>query len=108
MIVTFAITIFIESSIVAGYAIWRNKPLKPLLLSCIFVNLVTQTILWVLLNLLFRHYLATLFIAEIFIWWTEGITLYLYRYNRLGRGEAMALSLAMNLTSFIIGWVLPV
>ena len=108
MIVTLAITIVIESIVSAGYALWRKKPLIHLLLSSIIVNLFTQSILWFTLSTFPRHYLTTLLIAEICIMGIEGIILYLYRYNQLKPGEALALSLVMNLASFTLGWFLPV
>ena len=108
MITTLAITIFIESVIIAGYALWRKKPLAHLLLSSILANLFTQFALWVTLNVFTDHYLITLFIVEICIWGIKGAILYLYRYNRLNPGEALFLSLVMNLASFGIGWFLPV
>ena len=108
MIVTLAVTIVIESIAVAGYAHWRKKPLIHLLLSSASANLFTQTILWITLNTFPRHYLTTLLVAEICILGIEGIILYLYRYNQLKPGEALILSLAMNLASFTLGWFLPV
>jgi hypothetical protein len=108
VIVTLAATIVIESIVVAGYALWRKKPLIHLLLSSLIVNLFTQSILWVTLNTFPRHYLTTLLVAETCILGIEGIILYLYPYNKLKPGEALALSLAMNLASFTLGWFLPV
>ena len=108
MIATLAITVLVEGAVVAGYAIWRKKPLKHLLFSSLCANLFTQSILWVVLYLFPHHYLTTLFIAEICIWGIEAFILYLYRFNRLKLREAMLLSLVMNLASFGIGWLLPV
>ena len=108
MIVTLAITILIESMVVSGYAVWRKKPLTHLLLSSILANLFTQTLLWIALTLFPHAYLATLLISEIGIWGMEGLILFYYRYNQLKLGEALVLSLAMNLASFTIGWFLPV
>jgi len=108
VIATLAITILVESAVVASYAIWRKKPLYHLLFSSICANLLTQVFLWVALTLFPHDYLITLFIAEICIWGIEAFILYLYRYNRLTLREAMLLSLAMNLASFSIGWFLPV
>jgi len=108
VIATLAITILVESAVVASYAIWRKKPLYHLLFSSIYANLLTQVFLWVALTLFPHDYLITLFIAEICIWGIEAFILYLYRYNRLTLREAMLLSLAMNLASFSIGWFLPV
>jgi hypothetical protein len=108
VIATLTITIIIECSVVAAYAIWRKKPLYHLLFSCICANLLTQVFLWVVLSLFPQAYLITLFIAEICIWGLEAFILYLYRYNQLTLREAMLISLVMNLASFSIGWLLPV
>jgi len=107
VIVSLAITVLIESAVVVGYAHWRKKPLMHLLLSGILANLVTQSILWIVLNKFSDNYLTVLLVSEICIWWIEGLILYLYPYNKLKLGEALALSLAMNLASFTIGWFLP-
>ena len=108
MIVTLALTLLIESMIVTGYALCRKKPLIHLLLSSVVANLFTQSLLWILLNVIIGHYLITLFLAELCIWGIESLILYFYRYNRLKLGEALALSLVMNLASFGIGWLIPV
>lgn len=108
MIAALITSILIEGIIVAGYALWHRKPLKHLLFSSTCANLVTQSLLWLLLNLFPNHYLTTLFIAEVSIWGIEGAILHFYRPNRLGLRQALALSLVMNLTSFAIGWFLPV
>jgi hypothetical protein len=108
VIATLAITILVESTLVATYAIWRKKPLKHLLFSSLCANLFTQSFLWVAVNIFPGQYLVTLFSTEIGIWGMEALILYLYRYNRLKPGEAMFLSLVVNLTSFGIGWLLPI
>ena len=108
MIVTVVITILIESVIIVGYALWRKKPVGHLLLSGALVNGITQAFLWIVLTGLTTHYLTVLFVSEICIWWLEGMILWLYPYNRLKLGQALLLSLAMNLASFGIGWFLPV
>jgi hypothetical protein len=108
VIATLAITLLVESTLVAAYAIWRKKPLLHLLFSSICANLLSQSFLWAVLNLFPRPYLTSLFIAEIGIWGMEALILYLYPFNRLKLQKAMLLSLAMNLASFGIGWVLPV
>jgi hypothetical protein len=108
VIATLAVTLLVESAVVAVYAIWRRKPLKQLLISCLCANLFTQSILWLVLNAFPNHYLITLVVAEICIWAMEATILYLYCKNQLGLREAMRLSLVMNLASFGLGWVLPV
>jgi hypothetical protein len=61
VIVTLAINLLIESTIVTVYALWRKKPLIHLLLSSVVANMVTQLLLWVLLNVIIGHYLITLY-----------------------------------------------
>ena len=108
MIATLAITIVIESVVTAAFAIWRQKPLKNLLFSTVCANLFTQSLLWLTLILFPHQYLVTLIIVEVSIWGIEAIIFYLIRFNRLNLREAFILSLAMNLCSFGIGWLLPV
>lgn len=87
---------------------WRGKPLAPILLTSITGNLITQSLLWIALNLFFRHYLLTLLIAEVLIWILESLLLYSVPANRLYFTDAFFLSLGMNLVSFAVGWFLPV
>ena len=108
MIVTLFITILVEGAIVIGYSIWRRKPLGPILFTSILANLITQSLLWVGLNLFFRYYLIALLAAEIFIWMVESVLLYYVPANRLRFTDAILLSLSMNLTSFMLGWFLPI
>ncbi len=90
------------------YCIWRKKPFGPILLASIVANLITQSFLWVVLNLFFGHYLITLFIAEILIWIFESVLLSYLPANRLRFVDAILLSLCMNLASFAFGWFLPI
>ena len=108
MIKTLTFTLLIESMVIAGYAIRQKKPLIHLLTSGILANLVTQPLLWAALIFFSKAYLATLLIAEACIWGIEALILFVYPLNRLTLRQAMIISLAMNLTSFSIGWVLPV
>ena len=108
MIHTLLFTIVIECVVVVGYCVWRTKPTAPILLTSIFANVITQSLLWIGLNLFFQYYLITLFIAEILIWVIESVLLHLYLANQLDLKESALLSLMMNLTSFGIGWFLPV
>ena len=108
MIRTLLVSSIIEGIIVVGYSIWRAKPLGPILLTSVCGNLITQSFLWVVLNLFFQRYLITLFVAEIFIWLVESLLLYFVPANRLRFVEALLLSLGMNLASFTLGWFLPV
>lgn len=97
-----------ESVVLIGYSIGRRKPVRPILFTSVCANLITQSILWVNLNLFFRHYLIVLVIAEVLIWVMESILLYSIPANRLRLNEAMLLSLLMNLASFGLGWFLPI
>lgn len=107
MIVTLFITILVEGIIVSGYSIWRKKPLRPILFTSVVANLITQSLLWIVLNLFFQHYLITLVAAELLIWLIEGGLLYTIPANHLDLREAILLSLFMNLASFVLGWFLP-
>ena len=105
---TVLITLLLEGAVALGYCVWRKRPIQPLLFSTICINLLTQSLLWILLSLFFRQYLITLIVTEFFIWIVEGGLLYFIRANRLRFGDALLLSLGMNLASFGIGWFLPV
>jgi hypothetical protein len=105
---TLLLSILIECTLAAGYSFWRTKPLGPLLLALIAANALTQLMLWAALSLNPGHYLATLLAAELLIWLVEAPILYYFPGARLRAGEALLLSLVMNLASFGIGWFLPV
>lgn len=108
MISTVLITVLVEGGIIIGYSTWRNKPLKPLLLTSICANLITQSLLWMAVSIFFQHYRLVLLFAEAGIWMSEALLLYAVPANRLHLREAFSLSLAMNLTSLALGWFLPV
>ena len=79
-----------------------------MLFTSICINLLTQSLLWLGLNLFFRHYLLALTVAEILIWRIESVLLYSIPANQLQVKDAVLLSLSMNLLSFAFGWFLPV
>lgn len=108
MIDSLLITIVIEGVIVFVYALWKHKPVGRILFASILANILTQPMLWVVLDLFFVHYLTTLFISEIFIWLIESVILRFFPGTQLGWKESMLLSLAMNLSSFSVGWFFPV
>ena len=108
MIVTLFITSIIEGVIVIGYCLWGKKAVKPILLTSIGGSLITQSFLWIVLNLFFQTYLVTLLIAEILIWIFESLLLVSIPATRLSFKEAVLLSLGMNLSSFVLGLFLPV
>jgi hypothetical protein len=107
MTISLLVTILVEGIIAAGYARWRGKPLRPILLTSIIANIITQFLLWGGLILFFHHYLSTLYFAEILIWMLESILLHRVRANQLELPEATLLSLVMNLASFGAVWFLP-
>jgi len=108
LIVTLLMTMFIEGVIVSGYAIGCKKPLVAVLLTSILANVVTQSLLWVVLNLFFQHYVITLSFAEILIWLMESFMLYHFSSNQLNLREAVFLSMFMNSCSFVLGLFVPV
>jgi hypothetical protein len=108
LIVTLVITLSIESVVVIGYCLWGKKPIQSILLTSICGNLITQSLLWIALSLFFQNYLVTLLTAESLIWIIESGLLYSIPANHLRFKEASLLSLAMNLSSFVLGWFLPV
>lgn len=108
MILTLFLTLVLETLVAAGFCYWRRKPFKSIFLTAGIANLLTQSMLWLALNLLYRHYLPALFIGEIVIWLVESAILRLIPSNKLGWLEALGLSLLMNLASFGIGWFLPI
>lgn len=107
MTASLLVTLFLEGLVISAYSLWRKKPLLSLLLTGSAANLITQTLLWMVLNVFFQHYLAALILAEILIWLIESVLLALVPSNRLSVSQAILLSLGMNLTSFTLGWYLP-
>lgn len=108
MILTLTLTIIVEGVVIFAYCIWRREPLLSILITSVAANIVTQSMLWVVLNIFFRYYLATLLICEVFIWLFESVLIYLPNKNQLTVKTAVVLSLAMNAISFGLGWFLPV
>jgi hypothetical protein len=108
VIFTLTVTIFIEGLIAFIYSRWREKPLPPILLTSLFANLITQSLLWIALLLFFRQYWLVLIMMEIFIWLLESFIFYRIHANQLTIKESMSLSLAINLASFSVGLFLPV
>jgi hypothetical protein len=108
VIVTLLITVLLEGTVAIVYSAWRKKPVLPILLTSAYGNLVTQSVLWIVLTLSFRHYLLTLALAEILVWGIESLLLYGIRANQLKLKEAALLSLGLNGISLALGWFLPV
>ncbi len=108
MIGSLLVTIVMEGVIVVAYALWKQKPTWRILIASVLANVLTQSMLWAVLNLFFAYYLTVLLISEILIWLIESVFLRFFPGTKLGWKEAFLLSLGMNLASFSIGWFLPV
>ena len=108
MIVTLFVTIIIEGIVVIVYSIWRRKPIVPVLFTSVIANLITQSLLWIVLNVFFQSYLIVLFVAEILIWLLESLLLSYFPANKLRFADAILIAFLMNLASFALGWFLPV
>ena len=100
-------TILVEGLVVLGYAAWQKKPAGRLLLASVIMNVGTQSILWLALNLFTGYYLATLAVAEPLIWLIESACLVGFPGTRLTWKESIWLSLIMNLASLGLGWFMP-
>jgi hypothetical protein len=105
---TLSITIIVEGFVVLGYSLWHRKLFLPILFTSVCGNLITQSLLWIVLNIFYRHYLVALSVAELLIWMIESILLYAVPANRLHFTDAVLLSFSMNIISFAHGWFLPV
>ena len=91
---------------VTGYALWRRKPVYPILLTTLFANII-KSFLWIAALIFFQHYLVALLLAETLIWILESALLYVIPANQLGLPQVFFLSLGMNLFIVSLGWFLP-
>jgi hypothetical protein len=80
----------------------------PILVTSVSGNLLTQSLLWMVLTFSFRYYLLTLALAEMAIWGIETFLFFAVPANRLTLQEAALLSLGLNAASLALGWFLPV
>ena len=108
MIQTLTSTIVIEGMLCLVYSIWQKKPIRPILLTGLLGNILTQSLLWLALTLFFQHYFATLLMAETLIWLLEARLYHGLKWNHLSMREAIFLSCITNLSSFGLGWYLPI
>ena len=102
------ITLALESIALLAWCRVMKKPAGSIFLTGLAANVLTQGLLWSLLWLLVRPYWVILLAAEVGIWFLESLLLAALPSNRLRLGEAMRLSLWMNLVSFGAGLFLPV
>jgi hypothetical protein len=108
VILTLSITIIVEGLVILVYSFWSRKPFLPILFTSVCGNLITQSLLWISLNIFYSRYFIALSAAELLIWMIESILLYAVPANRLRFTEAILLSLSMNIMSLVLGWFLPV
>jgi hypothetical protein len=108
VIATLLITVLAEGIVAIVYSIRRSKPVGPILLTSVLGNLLTQSLLWMVLTFSFRYYLLTLALVEIAIWGIESFLFHAVPANQLKLKEAALLSLGLNGISLALGWLLPV
>jgi len=108
VIYTLLLTLLVEGAVVFVYCAVHKRPAGALLQASFIVNVFTQAILWLALRMFFRHYLIALITAEVLIWLVESAFMYKLPGNKLSLSHAAFLSLCMNLSSFGVGWFLPV
>jgi hypothetical protein len=108
VIYTLPITILVEGCVVLLYCALQKRPAGKLLLASLFVNVVTQGMLWLALWIFFQQYIVTLLVSEVLIWLVEGILFYYLTGKQLTLWTVLLLSLCMNAVSFGVGWFLPV
>ncbi len=108
MIATVGITVLAEGIAAVIYSFWCRKPVGPILGTSVLGNLLTQSLLWIVLTFSFRYYLLTLALTEIAIWGIESLLFFIIPANQLNRREAALLSLGLNGISLALGWFLPV
>jgi len=102
------ITVLLEVFLAAGYALWRKRPVFPLVVVVVAINVFTQIGLWgVLENLRSGNALAFTLALEAGIWLVEALLLYFTGRKAVGFKEAALLSLLLNAASFGIGLALP-
>jgi hypothetical protein len=108
LIATLWITIVVEGVVVLLYSAVQKKPAGRLLIASIIANMLTQSLLWAILQVFFNHYLIALFMMEVLIWLVESLLLFHLSKGQMYLKSAMIVSLLMNLASFGIGWLMPV
>jgi hypothetical protein len=108
LIATLSITILAEGIVVFLYSTVQKKPAGRLLVASVIVNVLTQSLLWIVLQVYFSYYLIALFMMEIVIWLVESLLVFRLSGGHLNLKSAMTLSFLMNVTSFGIGWLMPV
>jgi hypothetical protein len=103
-------TLAIEMFLGAGLALRLRKPLTSFLTVVVLLNLVTRPLLSMVLirfPSLAENNLVWILVAEIAIWFVEGVILASVCRKAVHFGEALAISLILNVGSFGVGLLLP-
>ena len=105
---TLPITVLIEILLGVGYAVWRKRPVFPVVVVVLAMNVFTQLGLWGALEASRSgDALAFTLLLEGGIWLVEALVLFFAQRKAMRFKEAALLSLALNAVSFVIGLALP-
>ncbi len=107
-LISFLLTLGLETLVIFGFVHWRHKPLQSLVLSGVFINSLTQPLLWIGLMIFYTAYFWAVLIGEVSVFLVEAFILKRIPTNCLSWRESFLLSLAMNGLSFGIGLALPI
>jgi len=106
---TLPVTLLLEGLVAFIYATVKKQPRITLLTLVALASLITQPLLWAVLNLPLGadDWLGYL-VAEILIVVIEAGLLYGWRHQTQTFKQSLALSLMLNVVSFIVGLIIPV
>lgn len=105
------VTLVVELVIALAYGLWRKRPLILLLTVVSMMNVLTNTVLtssFLFIPGLWAGGFSSLLIGEAIIWLVEAGILALALRKQARLWESLALSAALNLASFGVGWLLRV
>ena len=108
MIQALFVTILIEGIVILAWCAIRKKPAGSLLFASLIINVLTQSLLWSMLRIFYKEYLAALLATEVAIWLVESLLLSRISSSQLNLKSASVLSFCMNAASFGAGWFLPI
>jgi hypothetical protein len=102
------VTLIVELVLALAYTFWRRWPRTKLLTVVLMMNLITQPALWLFVSVFNGNSTFWLLaIGEVIVWLVESGILAFALRKQAKFWEALALSLALNLTSFGVGLLLP-
>ncbi len=99
------LAIITEGAVLLVLARIRKRPARKLLVVCGLGNVITVTVLALLIGL-GSATIMTLVVAEIVIWLFEAAFLMLYPGTEVNWKEGLIFSLFMNVTSLLAGWAI--